>query len=273
MDKLMKLTEWLATHPLFVILACLCSIIAVPLAIYLAIKSRREKRPRYAMRSYNIINKIVSKVPSLQMSYSGYGDPIDTLTVTKVLFWNAGNETINKQDIVKMDSLSIYAVDKTVILEAGIIQLSKTANQFDVRLSRDKSHVTLSFDYLDSGDGAVIQLFHTGKGSKQLQVRGLIKGAGKPKEETITPRFRTKDLFRWVVVIFISYVVYMIMSEEPVAPNEVNKVLPHNHILHMVLSLVTCSIGIIVFTIIFIWSLGRRVAKQFIVYSEPFYED
>ena len=80
-------------------------IITLTLAIYFYFKSKKVKLPIYSQWSINIINVLEKKFESLEMMYSGL--QIDNLTVTKILFWNGGNDTINDQDISRcLDSLS-----------------------------------------------------------------------------------------------------------------------------------------------------------------------
>ncbi len=119
--------------------------------------------------------------------------PIPNLTVTKVLFWNAGRETIRKQDVVKTDPV-VIACNKPgcEILQADIIQANEPANKFEEKVSQDRQQVTVTFDYVDHGQGAVIQVCHTGTSDKDIEVRGKIMGAGPIRRTTYLPSWRTE---------------------------------------------------------------------------------
>lgn len=134
--------------------------------------------PLYSHWSINIINELVTKFESLQMTYSGL--PIENLTVTKILFWNGGNDTKDDQDISRVDPLKIYIKENYEILESNVLYSKNPANQFSVKTANDKSYAILNFDYLDKDEGGIVQLIHTGTSDKDIEIRGTIKGAGKP---------------------------------------------------------------------------------------------
>jgi len=147
------------------------------LAILLYFKAKKTKSPRYAKRSMNIVRDLASKIESLELSYRG--KKIETATVTRVLFWNAGRETIHRADIAEADPLIITTKEGCEILDARVTQMKKPANLFNAVLG-EGSKVRIGFDYIDKNEGAVIQLIHTGRSSDDIQVLGTIKGAGRP---------------------------------------------------------------------------------------------
>ena len=272
MNTFTALTEWLATHPLLGVLGILCSIVSVPLSVYLSLKGQKQKQPRFAIRSYNIVRQLVSTIPSLQMTYFGYGGAIDNFTVTKILFWNAGNETIHKQDVAKSEPVSIYAIDNAVILDAGIIQKTNNANQFEVKQSRDRDHVTLCFDYLDKGDGAVIQIFHPGRSSTQLQLRGMIKGAGKPRGQKFYPKLTTNFKYYFVLmscmaVLLCCLSLYSVMYGDTIFTDVSRS--PRSRMFNLFTSFLPVAFVIAMGVRL----LRRRPPKQFRNYSEPFYDE
>lgn len=147
--------------------------------IALTIRSTRRKKPRFAMYSHNIVSGKIGATSAIQISYLGYGHPIDSFTITKLLIWNDGSETIHRQDIAKAEPLTINAKPPAIILEAKLIRARDETCQFQHSVSRDRSQITLSFDYLDKGDGAYLQIFHTGTSNTDLELRGKVKGVGK----------------------------------------------------------------------------------------------
>jgi hypothetical protein len=50
----------------------------------------------------------------------------------------------------------------------------------------DNRRVFLQFDYLDRGQGAVVQVVHSGAGGSKVKLRGTIKGAERPKVQGLT---------------------------------------------------------------------------------------
>jgi len=191
MSSFSLLLEWLEIPPWFSILSIILGFSSFVWGIYSYLKSRRVKSPCYAVRSFNIISKI-SKIKELEIFYSGQA--IENLTATKIMFWNAGRETINSQDIPDADPITVYAKEGHKILVASVLQVKKDANMFSIPVC-DQSHVQLHFDYVDKDEGAVIQIFHTGKSSEDIEIRGTVKGAERLREIVPVP------ISRWLVVL------------------------------------------------------------------------
>lgn len=179
MISLSELADWLATNPWFGILGFIAGVIG----IILTIRSKKEKLPLFAIRSNNIIRDLASRFEPLQVLYSR--QRVENLTVTKLAFWNGGRETINNQDIASIDPLAVYVKSGYKILDTKVLYSKNPANQFSFTTADDKSHIKLNFEYLDKNEGGVIQLLHTGKSSDDIEVRGTIKGAGKPINKSV----------------------------------------------------------------------------------------
>lgn len=187
------------------IILALTTIISFFLMIIFYFKSKREKIPYYDIISLNLVQELVSKVDSLEMSYSG--ELIETLTVTRVAFWNGGRETINNQDIVGSDPPRVRAKEGCRILSAQILYATP-ANQFGLEMAEDQSNVIFNFNYIDKDEGMIVQLFHTGKSSEDAEVCGRIKGAGtitrvyteNPSLSLRVPRYVT-----YLIILFFGY--------------------------------------------------------------------
>jgi hypothetical protein len=59
-----------------------------------------------------------------------------------------------------------------------LIFSSDEANQFSISRARDKDSATLTFDHMDQQEEAVIQFFHTGVSSDDVEIQGKVQGAG-----------------------------------------------------------------------------------------------
>ncbi len=169
----------IGTNPWLTVLGFIVAIIGIALTIIFYFKSKRVKSPCYAIKSYNIIKDFVSKFEALEMRYGG--QIIKNLTVSKIVFWNAGSETIDKEDIVKADPITINIKDGYKILDQKIIATNNETNNFSLSGSIDQSNVNINFEYIDKNDGIVVQLIHTGNFDKDIKVQGRIKGAGNLK--------------------------------------------------------------------------------------------
>ncbi|MGK7895258.1 MAG: hypothetical protein AB4372_16955, partial [Xenococcus sp. (in: cyanobacteria)] len=122
-----------------------------------------QKRPFYSVKSFNIINNSISKIENLDIKYKlcssnqkeleCKSENIQSLTVTRLLFWNGGRKKIDKTD-VDDNPIEIVASDNNTILEAKVIHSSNDKTNF--RLNSEKN--TIHFNFLDSSNGGVIQV-------------------------------------------------------------------------------------------------------------------
>jgi len=103
------------------------------------------------------------------------------------------------------------------ILHAKILFAKNRANQFSITTSQDQSYTTLQFDYVDKGEGVVIQLIHTCTSGKDIKMRGTIKGAGKPTYRYV-PASLTPRRYHMKVILFFSIppatMVYLFLTKK-----------------------------------------------------------
>ena len=120
--------------------------------------------------SSKIIKNTQSNISKVNILYEG--NPIDTLTMSKVIFWNKSFPTINDSDIIEKAPLSIY-IKNGEILEACVLKGHNTSNNISVHYK--DNNVFINFDYLDRKEGGIIQIFHTGE-ENDIDVTRKIKG-------------------------------------------------------------------------------------------------
>jgi hypothetical protein len=144
--------------------------------------SKKEKRPCCINRSNNLIYKHFRELEDLQITANYKGVKVETLSYTKVAFWNIGKETIKKDDLSNEDPLRIIVKDEKVY-DVEIIYTSKKANNFIIDNSITKNEIYLTFDYIDYNQGVIIKIIHSGNTnsfkSKLITCEGSIRGATK----------------------------------------------------------------------------------------------
>ena len=193
-----QFTEWFISN-----LWSIASLsITLVFATYFYIKSKKVKLPLYSYWNVNIINELVNKFESLEMTYSGLS--IENLSVTKILFWNGGNDTIDNKDISSVDPLKIRVNENYEILESNVLYSKNPANQFSIKTSDDKSYAALEFDFLDKDEGGLIQLIHTGISDKDIEIHGTIKGAGKPVHAKQNFYLLNMQYFKKIILIIVA---------------------------------------------------------------------
>lgn len=152
------------------ILAIIAIVVTAFVAYYFYRKSKKEKEP---MCLYE--NTTLEPKKSFR-----YGDKqIDRITRTQLTFWNNGREPIQKSNIRSF--LEIVLDHPAEVLEADIVKLSRGETGFEVTPTRAvggklANRVNVTFDFLDKGDGASIEILHTGNRDTKPSFEGAIVG-------------------------------------------------------------------------------------------------
>ena len=139
---------------------------------------KKERKPKFAVRSYTVIQKAKEMTPGLTVHFGGHGEDLSNFTISRIAIWNRGKETIRRDDVPRLDPLRVLALEETKLLSAEVIYSSNVANQFSCSINKDKTVLNVSFEYFEWNEGMVIQVAHSGIGSHSLDVKGKIKGAG-----------------------------------------------------------------------------------------------
>ncbi|KAF0107044.1 MAG: hypothetical protein FD146_2154 [Anaerolineaceae bacterium] len=165
-------------------------------------KGLRVKIPTVSIFGNTLVQESISKFNGIEIFYKG--NKVDDLTVTKVLLWNQGRETISRNDLVEANPLRIEIEGESKIFDVSIIKTMNPANQFSAILKPDGKSAEIVFDYVDKDQGAVIQVIHTSKDSKSIKVKGDFKGA---VLESYLPQNELKRGISKLVFPLLSFVV------------------------------------------------------------------
>lgn len=176
MESLNKLVLSISSNPWVILLSIVFGAIGV-IGVIFTIMGLRLMKPRYLIKSNNLIENFATKLTKLNILYND--EKISNLTVSKFVFWNEGKETIHDTDIASSDPFVISVMDGVKILEGKIIFERNKANKFEVEILEEGKKLAIDFEYVDKNEGVIIQIVHTGKGSKGIKVDGTIKGIGR----------------------------------------------------------------------------------------------
>ena len=161
------------------------AIIGIILATFFYLKGKKEKKPTFQIRSFNLVKEFSKKVTNIELLYSG--ENVENLTITKVVFWNRGDEPIRKDDVAVADPIKIVVDSKYEIFEAEILNdIANEANRFELVKNGNKS-IIITFDFILPGEGVAVQIAHSGLSSEDITLTGTIIGAGKPEEIVYDP--------------------------------------------------------------------------------------
>lgn len=151
--------------------AWLFTVIIGVLSVVLAYRSMPRKKIKCFLNNRELITNKHSKYSKLSILYDGC--QVERLTVTKVIFFNSGYPTIKGEDLIEKAPFSI-TINNGKILDLCVLMGKDTSNQVDVEYI-DESNAKIIFDYLDTKEGGIIQIIHTGE-EESVIVSKKIKG-------------------------------------------------------------------------------------------------
>jgi hypothetical protein len=155
-------------------------------SLLVTMRARRTKKPAWAIRSNNLIS--LAEPSSNGLTVLFHDQPVPSLTVSKLLFWNDGSETINAKDVAPNDPLRVKATKEVAILDIKILDTTVSPSGFAYSISPDNSSFRLEFGFLEPGRGAVSQVVHSGASSCDLKIVGHVIGTGSPVHRQIRLR-------------------------------------------------------------------------------------
>lgn len=167
----------------------LLTIFSTVFAIYTWVAGKKRKQLSISCRTNEIIIAGKSNIDKLQIRYDG--QDIADLSCTKFYIWNSGNTVLNTSDIVSSRPICIKNTGSAVILNAEIVRVSDETNSFVIKSANEQS-VEISFDYVDHGEGFVMQILHSGD-SKDLEMDCKIKGGSETKDRSYANRKRKES--------------------------------------------------------------------------------
>jgi hypothetical protein len=205
--------ESFVNSPLVNIGSLALAVLGVLLAVIFYFRSQKNKTPCFECNSNTLVEGLYRSLDGLEIHYKGAAQ--ERVTISKVIFWNAGRDTIDGQDLVKKDPLRIVCPQNVEILDIQIV--SDNAELNSIRLgdsieSEDGVSYPISFEYLDHEEYFVIQVIHNGDSSEKFIVDGKIKGVksiNRVSEIKLNPKILRFIPFSWPMEKLISSPVYL----------------------------------------------------------------
>jgi hypothetical protein len=171
-------------------------------------KSLRVKIPLFAIESRGPIGGLPPELSKLCLRYDN--KPINYFTSSRIAIWNAGKETISKDDVV--GSVKICPEEGYSFLDARIITSTNATNNFKIDFSPEM--VKVDFDYIDKDQGCCIEIYHNGKTSWSLNLNGTVKGAEDFRQAVHLPFPKRKkkayifSLGTFIVGVILSFLIF-----------------------------------------------------------------
>jgi|GEM_PF-7107767 len=164
--------------------------LGIPLSIFLTLKFQKNKKLCWYRISTNLLNGNRVKFENFQATYKD--EPIENISVAKILVWSAGREMVCGKDIHTKHPLRIEfdGGNNEGLLEATILTSNNRSSEVALEKSADDT-IRINFDHLNHKDGLVIEVLHTGTIPRDIKVTGDLRGVGL-KEQAVIP-YNTND--------------------------------------------------------------------------------
>ena len=140
------------------------------ITLFAYLHSKRTQRPKYLIASAILRNEEF-KDTSIDIKQGNRS--LSALTISRFALWNTGL-TLNRSDVSDKEPIRIDVVGDADILECQTL-FSESENGIECEITEDKKSISVKFDYLAKNQGVVLKIFHTGKGSSDLAVKGALK--------------------------------------------------------------------------------------------------
>lgn len=190
--------------------------------LILYFRGKKGKRPSWAYETHGIVARDSTTRNSIQILYEG--KPVDQISGTRVLFWNAGRDPIRQEDIAKPFSLRLAR--GTRILRHQVLQVSREEIAFQTIYQEDEGRVVFDFLFLGHADGAYLEIIHAGPPQLDIEVNGALiehsKGArfvGKMPRAFTGPRWLS-PVFWFLLVLDLIGACYI--GYQSGSPNEMD---------------------------------------------------
>jgi hypothetical protein len=153
----------------------LIGLIGIAFAGFTYVLTRHRTRLAYRYVGKRLLG-LSSDGISADITVQYQGKSIERLSRSLIVFWNSGEKTILDDDIVATDPLRLIFSEDGFVLSATILKKSRDVTQCNVEI--DNAHpnqVKIKFLFLDSGDGAVIEVLHTSQKTRP-KIQGTVRG-------------------------------------------------------------------------------------------------
>jgi hypothetical protein len=188
----------LSIELLLTVVGLAVAVIAIPLAWFFGRRTRERPDFRFAVDQEELISPDDSlKRGGLEVRFRG--KTLERLCRSYVAIWNKRGDTIRGTDIPSSDPLRVQFPESDSVLSARVVSVSR--DEINARVlspdGSDPNVVHLQFEYLNPGDGYVVEFLHE-KNVRPLFF-GIPMGATlrETKQVSLAPRARSRLGMGW----------------------------------------------------------------------------
>lgn len=157
------------------LIGILCTIFGIPITFIVARRSKQQPDLRYII-DFDVLLRPSDRLFDEGLYMTLADRKIDSLSRTRLAFWNQRGDTVHGADIVSSDRLRLAFPDEDQPLQTRVIAMSRNQIALAAEFHSDfKDCAIINFDFLDAGDGGIIEVIH--RGTHQPELLGTIRGA------------------------------------------------------------------------------------------------
>lgn len=166
------------------------------LALFLYWRSQISGILAWQSRDVSMIGSRGEVLPSeVEVQYRG--TPVPWIICSTIWIWNAGKKTLKGADIVAHDPLRLRFDGE--ILNVRIKTVSREVLRITAATSEEtRSEVCFDFEFLDSDDGGVVEVLHTGS-TRAPECTGTIMGLPMGPQR-LGADFDTLTPSKWILI-------------------------------------------------------------------------
>jgi len=153
------------------------ALVSIVLAVYFYRRSQRVPKLNHYMHGFQVAGgpRIDAAGEHLEVRFKG--EAVHRLDIAWIAVWNGGTGTLDSSALVSHEPLRIQISEDGELLEASIIRVARDVNMIRLGpMSDDKRFITMTFDYLDPGDGVLVKVLHTSTAGTSPTLAGVLKG-------------------------------------------------------------------------------------------------
>lgn len=155
-------------------------VVGIAVGIWLYFLGKQRPVLRYLV-SHSILLSVREGDYANDLEIKFRGVPVPRLVASTIAIWNDGNTTLTGSQIVPTDPLRAIIQDDAKILDATIVAKSRPALEQTLHDPRGSNEVAVSFDFLEPGDGFLLQILHSGEYGRAGLTGTLIGLGGGPR--------------------------------------------------------------------------------------------
>lgn len=156
------------------IVGTLAGIVALALTFFLGRRSQQLPDIRYAL-DFDVIFELDDDLLGHDLAVTIGGHPVESLTRTRIAFWNQRGVTVRGSDIVEADPIRIEFEKDDEPLQVRTLASSRSQIALTADIDpTNQGRVYITFDFLDAKDGAVFEVIHQGD---EPHLTGTLRGA------------------------------------------------------------------------------------------------